>query len=92
MKRQLSTEAALLIAYGDVNIPLSEICEKYLGLNKAEANRQARARATADKTKKQLPITAFRLTDSQKSPWLVRVSDLARFTDKAYEEAKSVEV
>ena len=75
----MNTAFLLLAEYGQTDIPLETVADKYLGLSSTEAkNRAARCA---------LPFPAYR-TGSQKSPWLVRITDLAEFIDKTRELAR----
>lgn len=61
-------------------IPLEKICNEYFGCSKGTAKQKARSGT--------LPIPAFRLGSSQKSPWVVDIMDLAGFIDDEHEVAK----
>lgn len=63
----------LLAEFGESEIPLERICEKYFGLSTPKAKRRA--------CLQQLPIPAYR-ADSQKSPWLISAIDLAQHIDE----------
>ena len=67
------TYFGLLAEFGEAEIPLAKVCEKYFGLSVPKAKRRA--------CLQQLPMPAYR-TGSQKSPWLVSASDLAQHIDK----------
>ena len=58
---------------------LEDICERYLQVGYPEARRRAVLNA--------LPFPAFRLTESQKSPLVVRIEDLAAHIDRQAEAA-----
>ena len=73
------TSLALMSVYGGPAVPLDKICEPLLGLSRQEAMRKA---ATGE-----LPLSVFRLTRSQKAPYLVSVEELAQLIDKARERA-----
>jgi|SRR5581483_7654429 len=73
-----STYFGLLAEFGEANIPLQRVADKYFGLSFAEARRRA--------SLKQLPCRAFRL-GGQKSPWLVSACDLAELIDRQRERA-----
>lgn len=73
-----STYFGLLAEFGEANIPLERVADKYFGLSLAEARRRA--------SLKQLPCRAFRL-GGQKSPWLVSACDLAELIDRQRERA-----
>ncbi|TXH58567.1 MAG: pyocin activator protein PrtN [Desulfurellales bacterium] len=59
---------------------LKDVCEKYLGCTYATAVRRHRMGT--------LGVPAFRLTDSQKAPLLVKLPDLQSLADKRYKNAK----
>ncbi len=67
------TYFGLLAEFGESEIPLDRICEKYFGLSSAKAKRRA--------CLQQLPVPAYR-AGSQKSPWLISAIDLANHIDK----------
>lgn len=62
------------------DIPLKDICVEYFGMEYATAMRRARYQ--------ELPIPAYRLGDSQKGPLFVNSHDLARLSDRRYEQAR----
>ncbi|WP_252178358.1 pyocin activator PrtN family protein [Endozoicomonas sp. 4G] len=68
----MNTTFLLMAEYGTTDIPLETVAEKYLALG---------ARAAGTKAAKgELPFPAYR-PGSQKSPWLVRITDLAAWLD-----------
>ncbi len=67
------TYFGLLAEFGEAEIPLDRICEKYFGLSIPKAKRRA--------CLQQLPIPAYR-AGSQKSPWLISAADLAKHIDQ----------
>lgn len=67
------TYFGLLAEFGESEIPLDRICEKYFGLSIPKAKRRA--------CLQQLPIPAYR-AGSQKSPWLISAADLAKHIDQ----------
>ena len=73
------TYFGLLAEFGESEIPLDRICEKYFGLSVAKAKRRA--------CLQQLPIPAYR-AGSQKSPWLISAADLAVHIDQQRQIAK----
>jgi hypothetical protein len=75
----VNTVFLLMAEFGQADIPLEQVAAKYLGLDAAHAKRQAASQA--------LPFPVYR-AGSQKSPWMVRVSDLAEYLDKCRENAK----
>jgi len=60
-------------AFGESEIPLDRVCDKYFGLSTPKAKRRA--------CLQQLPIPAYRAS-SQKSPWLISAIDLAKHIDE----------
>lgn len=75
----MNTVFLLLAEFGQADVPLELVAERYLGLGKREAFQRATAR--------KLPLPAYRGSESQKSPWLVRITDLAEHLDKQRAEA-----
>lgn len=68
-----STYFGLLAEFGEANISLDRISQKYFGLSTEEGRRRAASH--------RLPCRAFRL-GGQKSPWLVSAADLAQLIDE----------
>ena len=64
---------------GQATVTLESICNTYFGMSIQKAASSA--------LKCTLPVPAFRLAESQKSPWLVHLSDLAVHIDKCREQA-----
>ena len=58
-------------------VPLTEICEEYFGL----CPKRAKAEAAAQK----LPVPVIRLSDSRKSPYMVKLKDLAAYLDSRHQ-------
>ena len=67
------TYFGLLAEFGESEIPLDRVSEKYFGLSITKAKRRA--------CLQQLPIPAYR-AGSQKSPWLISAADLAKHIDQ----------
>jgi pyocin activator protein PrtN len=67
------TYFGLLAEFGEAEIPLQRVCEKYFGLSVSKAKRRA--------CLQQLPIPSYRV-GSQKSPWLISAADLAKHIDQ----------
>ncbi|MBP1131320.1 hypothetical protein JOE25_002900 [Serratia sp. PL17] len=76
----MNTMFLLIAEYEKSNIPLSEIAEPYLGLKPSTAEQKA--------AEGKLPIATFRVGNTQKSPRLVHVEDLAALIDQRRKEAK----
>jgi hypothetical protein len=76
----MNTTFLLLAEFGQADIPLETVAARYLGMDE----RAARAKANRG----ELPFPAYR-AGSTKSPWMVRVTDLAEFLDKERDRAKA---
>ncbi len=74
----MNTMFLLMAEYESTDILLESVAKKYLGLEPAQAKRMA--------SMHRLPMPCYR-AGSQKSPWLVRVTDLADFLDKQRADA-----
>ena len=74
----MNTTFLLMAEFGQTDIPLAAIAERYLGLSDTQAATRA--------ARSQLPFPAYR-AGTQKAPWLVRVTDLAQYLDQARERA-----
>lgn len=68
-----STLGALIRRYGGPTAPLEVVAREFFGLG--------RDKAYAYAALNRLPVPTFRCTDSQKSPLLVHVEDLAALLD-----------
>jgi hypothetical protein len=75
----VNTFFALMAEFNTGQVPLSEVCEKYFGLDYRTACKKALIQ--------QLPVPAYR-GGSQKSPWLVSAQDLAKWIDDCREQAR----
>ncbi|EKP0300250.1 MULTISPECIES: pyocin activator PrtN family protein [Aeromonas] len=75
----MNTVFLLMAQFNAATIPLSQIAESLLGLKPATAETHARTG--------RLPFPTFRMGESQKSPRLVHVKDLAEFIDNRRKEA-----
>ena len=75
----MNTAFLLLAEFGTADVPLEIVAERYLAINP----RIAKARAAQG----DLPFPVFRC-GSQKTPWLVRITDLAAWLDE--QRAKAV--
>lgn len=74
----MNTVFLLLAEFGQTDLPLEPIAKRYLGLDERQARYKANRAA--------LPFPAYR-AGSQKSPWLVRITDLAAWIDAEREKA-----
>ncbi|EKO3401306.1 pyocin activator PrtN family protein [Vibrio fluvialis] len=72
---------ALLARFGSPTVELKEVSKEFFGITPKTAEQRAKA---CD-----FPIPTFKLRDSERSPTLVKVEDLAAYIDKRYEEAKT---
>ena len=70
----VATVDLLMREYGAADIELERITDKYLGISRREAYRRA--------NRGDLPFPAYR-AGSAKSPWMVRITDLAQHLDSA---------
>lgn len=70
----MNTAFLLMAEFGTSQIPLADIAEKYLKMSTTTAERKANAC--------ELPIPTYRLNDSQKSPRMIHVNDLATYIDQ----------
>jgi hypothetical protein len=70
----MNTEYALLARFESPTVPLSEISKEFFGITPKTAEQQAKAGA--------LPIPTCKLRDSERSPTLVHINDLATHIDR----------
>lgn len=73
----MNTLFLLMVEFNSATIELKKISDKYLGLSEKEACRKANAQT--------LPFPVFRT--SQKSGWLLKTEDLAKWIDAKRDEA-----
>ena len=78
----MNTLYFLMAEFQTVTPALSNICEKYLGMKPATAEKKALLG--------ELAIPTFRIGESQKAPRLVHLEDLASHIDKAREEGRKL--
>lgn len=76
------TSLALMAIYKTPVIPLAEVCERFFGLSYEEALKKA--------ARNELPVPAFRLTNSRKAPFVVSAEALGAWIDKTEAEAKAL--
>lgn len=74
------TTLALLSIYKSPLIRLDEISQQYLNLQPEEASRRA--------CRGELPFPVFRMSKSQRSPWVVTADELGGYIDKCSAEAR----
>ena len=77
----MNTVFLLMAQFDKALIPLSEISEEYLGLKPH--------RAVIKYNQGELGLPVIRMRNSQKSPLVIRVQDLAKHIDELAEKAKS---
>lgn len=77
----MNTQFALLARFGSSTIELKQVCQEFFGITPKTAEQKAKA---CD-----FPVPTFKLRDSERSPTLIKVDDLAAFIDSRYELAKS---
>jgi hypothetical protein len=77
----LSTEMQLLALFRQPTVRLEDISDHYLHLSPPVARQRAALN--------QLPFPTFRLTDSQKAPVMVKISDLAAHIDAKRDTAQA---
>lgn len=73
------TSLALMSIHKSPAIPLADVCEKYFSLSYEEALKKA--------ARNELPVPAFRLSNSRKAPMMVSAEDLGAWIDKNQTEA-----
>lgn len=78
----MNTFYFLMAEYETVTPALADICEKYLGMKPATAEKKAGLG--------ELSLPTFRVVQSQKAPRLVHLSDLAEWIDKARKEGREL--
>lgn len=76
----MNTNFALLARFETPVIELKKICEEFFGIKPKTAEQKVKG---CD-----FPIPTFKLRDSERSPTLIRVEDLATYIDKRYAEAE----
>ncbi|EEB44695.1 hypothetical protein PROVALCAL_03202 [Providencia alcalifaciens DSM 30120] len=79
MRVYMNTVFLLMAEFETSQIPLATIAEKYLKMSSTTAERKANAG--------ELPIPTYRLNDSQKSPRIIHVNDLAEYIDRQRNDA-----
>ncbi|MBE0369238.1 pyocin activator PrtN family protein [Pseudoalteromonas aurantia] len=77
----MNIQFALLARFNSPTVQLREISQEFFGISPKTAQQKAK---TA-----QLPVPAFKLIESERSPTLVNVSDLAEWIEKRSKEART---
>ncbi|CAK4070763.1 pyocin activator PrtN family protein [Vibrio sp. 16] len=76
----MNTSFALLARFESPTVELKQISQEFFGITPKTAEQRAKA---CD-----FPVPTFKLRDSERSPSLIKVEDLAAYIDKRHEEAK----
>ncbi|KHT40048.1 pyocin activator PrtN family protein [Vibrio sinaloensis] len=76
----MNTNFALLARFESPTVELKQISQEFFGVTPKTAEQRAKA---CD-----FPVPTFKLRDSERSPSLVKIEDLAAYIDKRHEEAK----
>lgn len=77
----MNTQFALLARFGSPTIELKEVCKEFFGITPKTAEQKVKA---CD-----FPVPTFKLRESERSPSLIKVEDLAAYIDKRHELAKA---
>ena len=78
----METRFALFARFGSPFIALEKISEEFLGLKPKTAESKAKACA--------LPFPTLKLRDSERSPTMVKIEDLASYLDKKYADSQKM--
>ncbi|EKO3392640.1 pyocin activator PrtN family protein [Vibrio fluvialis] len=77
----MDTTFALLARFKSTTVDLKDVSKEFFGITPKTAEQRAKACS--------FPIPTFKLRDSERSPTLIKIEDLAAYIDKRYEEAKT---
>ncbi|TKF94974.1 pyocin activator protein PrtN [Vibrio lentus] len=77
----MNTNFALLARFGNPTVELKQVSQEFFGITSRTAEQRAKA---CD-----FPVPTFKLRDSERSPSLIKIEDLAAYIDKRYEQAKT---
>nr|WP_229648360.1 pyocin activator PrtN family protein [Vibrio sp. 10N.261.54.E10]MCC4892225.1 pyocin activator PrtN family protein [Vibrio sp. F13] len=72
---------ALLARFESPTVELKAVSQEFFGILPKTAEQKAKAY--------DFPVPTFKLRDSERSPTLIRVEDLAMYIEKRYELAKT---
>ncbi len=75
----MNTNFALLARFGSPTVELKEVCKEFFGITPKTAEQKAKAY--------DFPVPTFKLRDSERSPTLIKIEDLAAYIDERYELA-----
>ncbi|AIU67958.1 pyocin activator PrtN family protein [Vibrio coralliilyticus] len=76
----MNTTFALLARFESPTVELKQVCQEFFGITPKTAEQRAKA---CD-----FPVPTFKLRDSERSPSLIKVEDLAAFIDQRHKEAQ----
>ncbi|WP_413113844.1 pyocin activator PrtN family protein [Thaumasiovibrio sp. DFM-14] len=77
----MNTNFALLARFESPTVELRNVCQEFFGITPKTAEQKVKA---CD-----FPVPTFKLRDSERSPSLIMVEDLATYIDKRYQQAKA---
>jgi hypothetical protein len=77
----MNTNFALLARFETPVIELKLVCEEFFGIKPKTAEQKVKG---CD-----FPIPTFKLRDSERSPTLIKIEDLADYIDKRYSAAQN---
>lgn len=77
----MNTVFALMARFESPTVKLKDICEEFFGYTPKTAEQKAKGQG--------LPVPTFKLRDSERSPSLINVTDLAAFIDERHAQAKN---
>lgn len=72
---------ALLARFESPTVELKAVSQEFFGITPKTAEQKAKAC--------EFPVPTFKLRDSERSPTLIKVKDLATYIEKRYELAKT---
>ena len=76
----MNTNFALLARFESPTVELKQVSQEFFGITPKTAEQKAKG---CD-----FPVPTFKLRDSERSPSLVKIEDLAAYIDKRHAEAK----
>lgn len=76
----MNTQFALLARFESPTIPLKAVCVEFFGMQPKSAEAKAKCG--------QFPIPTFKMRDSERSPTLVHIEDLAKHIDTQLKKAR----
>ncbi|MEZ8694621.1 MULTISPECIES: pyocin activator PrtN family protein [Vibrio] len=75
----MNTKFALLARFENPTVELKQVSQEFFGITPKTAEQRAKA---CD-----FPVPTFKLRDSERSPSLIKLEDLAAYIDKRHSEA-----